>query len=746
MKWISILLPLLIALAMLIPLKQARINPDLNAYLPEDVPARQALNRLEEVFGKYEPILIFFETEDVLQAPTLERIKNLSKELNRSKEFTQIVSLYDVKNIRGEEGSMIVEPVIRRIPDSDASREELREEIRSNELAYGLVVSEDFCYALILANPAKQVSDDEAIAYLEGLLAEYPGHEKVYFNGTPYLKHEIQARTTRDLAILLPLGLALMVLFLFFSFREKRGVLLPLSVVVLSIILSMGLLPLFGWELSIMAILVPIMMIAIANNYGVHIIARYQELNALRPELTMREIVRESLVKLRKPIVFTALTTIVGVLGLVTHIMLPAKQMGIVSAIGIGFALILSLTFLPALLSMMKKGKIQKSFSLPGHTWIDRMLAWFGRLSATKPRLVIAVFAAALVVMGLGITRLQVNIHHENIMPPSHPLRVSTGIADDHFGGVRNATLLWEGDLKDPELLKRMEAAAQELEDTPGVGRAVSLATILRKMSEAMNDPGEEGYGKIPESREAVAQYLEFYAMSGDPEDLEQLVDFDYTRAAMNVQFHASDLRSFNTVTDKMESIVARDSSCVLYGGFALLERDLATSIVKGQNYSLVFAAIAIILLLLVIFRSFSAGLMGGLPLAFALICNFGLMGWLGIRLDIATSLLSSIAIGIGIDYTIHMFWRLQAELKEGQTYAAAIQKTLATTGRGITINAISVVLGFAVLFLSALSLLKAFALLIVFSLLLCLLCALVLIPALSILTRPSFLEKDKKQ
>lgn len=744
-RWLFIVAPLVIAIGLLIPLREARINPDLNAYLPDDMPAKQSIRRLDSIFGKYEPILVFFETEDALAAPTLERIREISGELHRSAAFSRVMSLFDVKNIRGEEGAMIVEPAVRRIPKTVEAREKLREELRGNDLAYGLTVSEDFRYTLIIANPAEGVADEEAVAILQDLLEQFPGDEKVYLNGSPYLKHEIQARTTRDLAILLPLGLLAMILFLYFSFREIRGVLLPLSVVILSIILSMGLLPLFGWDLSIMAILVPIMMIAIANNYGVHLIARYQEMNARFPGMSMREIVGSALAHLWKPILFTALTTIVGVLGLVTHVMLPAKQMGVVSAIGIAFALLLSLTFVPSIMIMMKKGKVQAVFSEEKHTWIDRLLSRFARLSAERPRSVALVFAGLLVLMGLGITRLQVNVQHENILPPSHPIRVSTGIADKYFGGVKNATLLWEGDMKDPAVLQRMEAAERELEAMPEVGRVISLATMLRKMSEAMNDPGEEGYGKIPATRDAVAQYLEFYAMSGDPADLEQLVDFDYTRSAMTVQFRAADLKTFNRVTAKLDSIVAREPACTMLSGHSLMEKELALSIVRGQNYSLIFAAVAIALLLFLIFRSVNAGLMGSLPLAFALISNFGLMGWLGIELDIATSLLSSIAIGIGIDYTIHLFWRLQAELREGLSYPDAIMKTLRTTGRGITINAFSVMLGFGVLFFSALSLLKAFALLIVFSLLLCLLCALVLIPALSVWLRPAFLEGKNK-
>jgi uncharacterized protein len=733
-RLLYIALPLLLALAMIIPLRKARINPDLNDYLPEKVPARQNLARLEAVFGKYEPLLLILETGDVLAPAALERIQNLSRELNGMSEFKQIVSLFDAKNIRSEDGAMIVDPVVKALPANDEERERLREEIRANDLAFGLVVSEDFRYALFIANPAEGVSDDDAVALLEDLLEKYPGPEKAYLNGTPYLKTEIQARALQDLSLLLPAGLLLMVVFLFFSFREKRGVALPLAVVLLSIMLSMGLMPLFGWELSVMSVLVPIMMIAVANNYGVHVIARYQELNAARPDLSMSGIVREALGHLRKPIVFTALTTIVGVLGLATHIMVPAVQMGIVSAIGIGFALLLSLTFLPAILSLLPKGKPRVAHA----SRLEALLARLGRLSAQRPGAVALVFMVAMVVMGLGIFRLKVNLDHDNILPPKHPLRVSTKIADRYFGGAKTATLMWEGDLKDPALLRRMEARERELEALPEVGRAVSLATMIRKMSEALNDPGEEGYGQIPSSRDAVAQYLELYAMSGEPEDLEQFVDFDYERGAMTVQFHAGN----GGIYQKLEAIVAEEPNCTLLAGHALMEKELSASIVRGQTWSLLFAAGAIMLLLWLIFRSLSAGLMGSLPLVFALVCNFGLMGWMGIRLDIATSLLSSIAIGIGVDYAIHLIWRLRAEREAGLPLEEAIPKTLQTTGRGIAVNAFSVMLGFSALFLSALTLLKAFAFLIIFSLLLCLVCALALIPALCVLWRPQFLEK----
>ena len=739
-KWAFIILPVLIALAMLLPLRRAHINPDLDAYLPEHIPAKRDLARMEAIFGQYEPIALFLEAEDVLAAPTLERIQGLSLELNRMPEFQQVMSLFDTKNIRGEDGAMIVEPAVRQIPADVAGREQLRAELRGNDLAYGLVVSEDFRYALLLANPIEAVSDDEAVALLEALLEKYPGTEKTYFNGMPYLKHEIQALALRDLAILMPLGLLVMILFLYLSFREKRGVVLPLAVVLMSIVLAMGLLPLLGWEFSILAVLVPIMMIAVANNYGVHLIARYQELNALRPDWDMKQITSQALAHLSKPILLTALTTIVGVLGLAAHLLVPARQMGVASALGIAFALLLSLSFLPALLSGRNKGAAQSSYLSGRPQRVDRLLAWFGALAVNRPRQVVYVFASALLLLGLGIARLEVSIRHEDMMPRAHQLRRSTQIADERFGGAKNLSLLWEGDLKDPALLQRMDAVEQELEQLPEVSRALSLATLLRKMSQALHDPADPGYDQIPATREAVAQYLELYAMSGEPEDLEQFVDFDYTQGAMTVQFKAVDLRQFRQVLAEIDQIVEREPQCTLAAGHSLMEKELAEAIVRGQFYSLLFAGLAIVILLALIFRAVGAGLLGSLPLGFALIGNFGLMGWLGFDLDIANSLLSSIAIGIGVDYTIHLFWRLKAELQGGLSYAEAIPRTLRTTGRGIAINAFSVMLGFAMLFFSGLVLLKAFAFLILFTLLLCLLCALVLIPALCMILQPGFL------
>ena len=743
-RWWIIIATVLSVLVCIIPLTQIRINPDLETYMPDSMPSKQNNKIISDVFGKEEPVLILLESEDVLNAGTLTRIENISQEFSRMSEFSRVFSLFQTKNIRSEEGNMVVDPVIKSIPVTTADREKLRSAIKANDLAYKLVVSDDFHYALIMLSSNKSKNDVAMMQDIHQTLKKFSGPEKVYMTGQPYLRDEANKKISRDLMLLLPLGLCFMFIFLWVSFRELSAVLLPFSVVVFSIIFCMALIPIFGWELSLIGILIPIMMIAIANNYGVYFIAKYQDLNATEPHLSMTKIVEKSIQYLFTPIMLCGLTTIVGTLGLVAHLLLPASQMGVVSAIGIAFALLVSLMFVPAVLSLLKKGKPHKDLVEEKHGFFGKLLFKTGKLVTKHPRRVVVFFAAFFVLSTLGLIFFKVAPDSNSVMPKNHQFNQAIDIANKHFGGNKMITVMFEGDIKDPHLLMKLDQYENELKKLPNVGSVTSLATLIRKMSTALNDSTDPGFNRIPESREAVAQYLELYSMNGDPKDFEQFVNFDYTKTLMTIQYQADNMSEINMVQNKLEELTRADSIKHIVGGYSLVDKEISESVVSGQNYSLLFAFIAIILLLGFIFKSFTAGWLGGLPLLFAVFCTFGLMGWLGIELNLVTALLSSISIGLGVDFTIHIFWRMKWELARGKNYSSSVMGTLKSIGRGISINAFSVMLGFSVLFLSAFPIIQSFAFLIIISLFLCLVCALVLIPALCLILKPKFLTDTK--
>ena len=187
------------------------------------------------------------------------------------------------------------------------------------------------------------------------------------------------------------------------------------------------------------------------------------------------------------------------------------------------------------------------------------------------------------------------------------------------------------------------------------------------------------------------------------------------------------------------------DPDVKFIAGPSLTKIELADMVIKGQIKSLLLAMVVVFVLLALIFRSFNAGLLSVLPLSVAILVLFGLMGFFGITLDIATALISSVMIGVGIDYTIHFLWRFKKERSKGIDHKEAAFITLTTTGRGIIINALSVIIGFLALTLSSFEPLKFFGVLVVISISTCLICALVLIPSIVVLIKPRFLESKSK-
>ena len=739
-RWPLIILSILILLGSALPLLRVEVNSDLETYMPEDMPAIVKNHELEEIFGRNEALLIVFSADDVLNEQTLVRVQEVSQELDRQDEFGQILSLFQTRKISGESGMMVVDPAIRRIPKDEAGREKLRAELLDNELAAGLVVSEDFKHALIIAGVSVKNQDQEVMQLVDSVLQVYPGDEQVSITGQLFLREEANDKIGKDLIVLLPIAVLVMLLFLWVTFREGKGMLLPFAVVVISIVFSMGMIPLFGWTLSIIGVIIPIMMIAIANNYGVHFIARYQELNATNPDMEMKSIVTEASKYLRKPIVLTGLTTMAGIMGLVAHVLLPAKQMGIITALGIGLALLLSLTLIPAWLSLYRKGRPHLDLLQSGQGWMSRILKQVGLLTICCPRLVILFFGIFLILAGAGLSRLHIASDFDNILPQKHSFNRAIQIVNEHFGGAKTIQLSFTGDMKDPAVLTRMDSYAAEVEKLDGVKQVSSLAGVIRLMSKSIYASDEAGYDQIPETREGVAQLLELYNMSGDPEDFSQIVDFGYEHALMTVQFQGDGLSRINGIEQRLEDLTREDEQVTGISGFSLVEKELCENIARGQVWSLIFAFAVIFILLIWIFKSIQAGWMGIIPLVFAVLSTFGFMGWLGIELNIVTALLSSISIGLGVDYTIHLFWRLKSEMASGYSLERAIQEGVVTTGRAISINAFAVVAGFAVLLFSGFPLIRTFGSLIMMSILFCLICALLLVPAMLLLRKPGFL------
>ena len=726
-------------------LPRMEIDPEVEALVPFDMPSRLSTDSIENMFGGTDNIVLLFQAEDILQEKTLERIKSIEKGLKKIPDIESTLSLLSSKSIKGSDGMMLVDPAIRRIPKTEKAREKLKAELKTNEMVYEVIVSPDFKYTAIITNLQKEANNEHVLSLVEEVLNEFPGAEVVYLGGMPVVSQAISSNINKDLVFLLPLALVLMVLTLWVSFRSFNGVFLPFSIVIMSILVSMGLMPILGWKLALVSVLLPIMLIAIANNYGIHIYNRYLELDGKNNGNSTGEEKILSLWKaLAKPVILTGITTIAGIMGLLTHIIIPARQVGLLAGIGIAWALIMSLTYIPAYLSGIKPAvkKHEAKANL-----LEKALIFLARKLTLHPKKILITAFIIVVFLGIGIFRLQVEGNTVNFFNKENVVRKSSDLIDKHMGGSQTISIHYAGDIKDPQLLKRMIEVEEELKKTPGVGQAMSIASVVKTMSKSILDPDDPNYDAIPDSRDAVAQYFELYSFSGDPSDFEQLVDFNYENAQLIIRVNDPSSVAVLKVVDKIQSLTKDDPSVSQIGGMGLITAEMTDKLISGQNRSLTFALIVVTLLIILIFRSWKAGALALVPLLMACIVLFGLMGWLGIRLDAATALLSSIMIGVGVDYTIHYLWRHQQEIKSGKNTKEAVFETLTTTGKGITFNALSVIIGFAALLFSSFNPIRFFGFLTSISILACLIGALFVIPALIIITEPSFLDikKDKK-
>jgi hydrophobe/amphiphile efflux-3 (HAE3) family protein len=740
-RWPIILGILLITVVMGTQLKKIKIDTDPQNLIPSTMASRINTKQLEDIFGSNDGLIILLESNDVLSERTLQRIKAISEESHGIRGVKNVMSLFDTKRITSQDGSMIVSPAVETIPTTQTERESLRQMLLENELARDIVVSKDFKLSAIMLT--LKVDADRAGVYDKTLeiIKKYPGEEKVLTGGLPAFQILIGRDVAKDNALLISLALLVMLIVLYSFFRQRRGVILPFIVVVVSIIFGMALLPIIGWKVTVISVILPLMVVAFSNNYGLYLLAKYRELSNLNENRTGKEISAEILKSLYKPILFTGLITIVGILGLLTHVLVPARQIGVVAALAIGFSLVVTLLGIPAALSFMKLPAKPRNKKVSSWKFLDNMLNGMSGLIIRHPRWILGV-TLVITTIAFGCAFLvKVDSNQENIFSKNHPISQCARLINNNFGGSQYISLLVEGDIKEPKVLNKIEMYEESLKKMPGVAHVTSIADVIKIMSKAILDKGDKDYDRIPESRDAVAQYFELYSMSGNPDDFERLVNFNYDKAQVMVGINNGATEVVNAITEKAKGFSRNDSTIKAVGGQAVIFTELATTIIKGQVDSIIFAFVAIFLLVILLFRSFRAGLIASIPLAASLVLGFGVMGVFGINLDIATAIISSIVMGTGVDFTIQFLWKYRSARQSGLDYGESIVNTLTTTGRAIAFNAICVVAGFGVLVFSSMPPMKHLAVLFSVLTLACMTATLMVVPAICIIWKPKFLD-----
>ena len=742
-RWYIIIFCLLLGItfACLIPL--SKTDPEIRNYIPSGMRSRIETDKIEKEFGVQDMVMLLFSDSSIITADNLKQIKAIDRDISNMSDVASRISPFTVKRIISSEGMMKVDPLIKSIPSDSEGISSLKKEILDNRFARDIVVSSDMSAAAITATINNKVNESTTLHRIDSVIAAHPGKAQVLKGGLPYIRLHIMKDVRKDAVILVPLALLIMLLVLKLTLREWKSVMMPFTVVLLSTCISMGLIPLLGWKMSIITLLVPVILIAVANNYGIYLVAHFQEVSLSNVNYSREQIITELTSALNMPILFSGLTTIAGILGLLTHSIIPARQVGVLAATGVTAALIMSLFFIPALIFMRKRGFTPGKRDKTDAWAFVKLTDFLSRIITRYPGRVIIISSILTIIISSGIFLLKTETNQENYFPRNNPVKQASDLINKKFGGSQTISVMVTGDIKDPAIMNGIDNLTSQVEKMKGVGEVFSISQAVREMSKALFAPGEAGYDQIPLTTEGIAQMFELYNMSGDPADFKQLMNLENSRAHILIRLSDPEKGVITDLRKRISELAAQIPAEITVGGYAIIMADFAGSVIRGQVSSLLFALVTVAILLAIIFRSFKGGLIGSIPLAASILILFGFMGYARIALDSATALLSSIMIGVGVDFTIQYIWCFNIHIRKGLSYEESTRASLGTIGRSILINAFSVMAGFSALIFSGFTSIRFFGYLVIISIGSCLIGAIVLIPAIIVRFRPGFVKND---
>lgn len=935
----------IITAIMAFQLKNLEINSDILSYLPQTDPHVIQFNEVGDKFGGNSLAMIALETDDVFNFNTINRINIITQKFKEMPEISFVTSMTDVIDIKKIEGGL---EIGKLIDDYDSLTDwddlaRIKEYVLSKEMYRGNIVSNDGTIAVIVARLKEDVNEISLGRAMKEFVLSTEGNEKIYFAGIPFQMIFLTDIISSDIIILLPIVLILLIITLAVSFRTKRGVILPLATVIISTSWALGLMSLLGIKLTLASDAMPVLLLAIGSAYGIHFVNKYME--DIRKGDNKIEGIKDTISEIGMPIFLAGLTTAIGFLAFLTSNLTIIKEFGLFTAIGVFFAFIVSITFLPALLALMPPPKKMDNLNISKNASSNHFLKGLSVLILKRKNTIVLIGFIICAIGAFSLFHISREVNMAEYFKKDSEIRQAEDMMQVKLGGSIPIQILVKGDLKEPAVLKEMMKLEKYLNSLADVHSPQSIADLICEMNYVMNDRY-----CIPDTREEVAnlwfffegneilpqlinsqnnegliqaklgtvetkrgRYLidninQYLSENIDPQvvsinltelkpdeskelnqyriqdilenisydaahyDLEindtnalnrilekyiyqdvtinwvtlyhnlseKLTDYfsdkesdliiesaiirekavqsitDYLKQKQNItendivsqlekiipaSYYGEDPEMLDyaamsiaaiieneTEWNKVNSVLAEIAPLIsedlnlypdfkkkLVGdiwkindtqiaiplsyyeklndqpdtpvtvnfqqtGLPIIYKDIDQNIVSSQTFSLIFAIGLVLILLTIQFRSFIGGFISILPIILTVLFNFSIMWIFKIPLDAATVMIGSVAVGIGIDYTIHFNNRFRFEISKMDNVENALNTTLQTTGKGIIINAVSVMAGFLVLLFGSIVPMQRFGWLIALTMIISALASITFLPSLLLITHASFL------
>jgi len=739
--------PILVAVGVLTAVlagfaSQVRINQEPEELIFNDDPQYPLLKAFFAEFGYDEIVVAAYSAENVLAGGEVETLGRIGRRLLGVPHVDRVLCLTEAQDVVVRDGGLQVVPLVESPPEDEAGRRALWERIQQNPIYRDLLVSSDRGTALFditLQTGLDSRQREQALERIRAIFSEVT--DRFFLSGSPVARAEIYKFIKRDFSTLLPLGVLLLVVSMYLIFRSFLCVLLPLLAVGLSSLWTIGFIYLVGSELNLFSAIIPTIIFIIGTSDCIHILSQYQD---CRHSCTTKgQALRRTLELMLQPCLLTSVTTMACLASLHFGNLQPIRHFGVFAAVGIGFAFLLAVTLLPIGLSLadtrgLTRERPRSEFLL-GPLWLlDRL----GR----RHRGAVLAGALGLFLLGIwGATLL--NVETDAIRFGSENLRTvsDTLYIEEELGGIIPLYVVVDAGqvdgLKDPALLKRVEGLAEFLRGLDGVDKVVALTDVVQYALFRVNGDDPAFY-RVPGTRGEVSELFLMAALSGEEDLLGRFVDHDYRRTSLGVRFRYHDfyrIEAWNRAVNAYlaEAFPDAGPARAYTTGTALLCANIMTPILTGLEQSLFVSMVVLFLIMALLFRSLKLALLSMVPNLIPLVMTLGTMGLLGISLNLGTAPLAAIALGVGIDDTIHFLARYRSELRVDGVQEAALWRTMRSVGKPILITSLVLSVGFVLFLFSNFQYTQSMGMLISFTVVSAVLADVIVLPALLRVFRP---------
>ena len=698
-----------------------QVDPSTDRLLPEGDDTRAYLARVGKIFANHESLLIALETDDVFDLESLATIKRVSEALERVPGVHHVVSLATALNMRSHDGDIDIEPFLASLPESKAVAERLRKNVQRNPLYAGSLVSHDSrttSLVLYLDDvPLQKFIDEELDLQIEQIAREAAPGMTVMLTGSPHIKATTSRLIFKSLSRVLPLSFVIMGVLGAVAFRSLLGVVLPMSVVLITIVWTFGIVAWRGVTLNLVTTIVPPLLVTVAAAYALHIVSEYyralsagngrDEDDGGAPARALRQVAL--------PVALTGLTTAAGLLALTVSPFGAVREFGIIAVLGVAIAVFTSLTFVPAVLRRFGKTELAAASAgvpMTGDTsdtqeptdassgQLDRLLSGLGEFDVRHRKAILAMGGVALVCSLYGMSAIELNSDLVSNFAADHPVRTNFEAINRQLEGAIPIYVVIESDSSDAfvesENLHVIEEFQAWLDAQPEIGGTTSIVDYVKTLNRVLHDD-DPAYFTVPDES---ARYTKQLLLFGSGEGVSSVIGARHQITNIHIRSQAANTlgmaRLVSRIEQRLESFPGHLRP-VVTGSMVLLTRALDES-AQGQAQTLGIAFLFIYLILVALFTSFRVGFVALIPNALPVLIYFGALGLTGVPLNTTTGLFACIVLGIAVDDTIHFLTRFNSEARVRVDERQGAIQALREVGRPVTITTVGLCMGFLVL------------------------------------------------